>query len=140
MYEVSCLEQGGGGSVNEAERRDEGFGAGHSPFTFAQLLCKFHHPLTGEPSSESLPLPRISIWVSSPRIGVVGRKPPPSIARGSLIDCTTSSPLPFGTITITQKFSSLLGSSLLDYLKRKHPFVMYDNCDHNSVYNVLIVI
>lgn len=51
----SYLEWGGGGGVNEAERRNEGFGAGQGPFTFAQLLCKFHHPLTGELCSGPLP-------------------------------------------------------------------------------------
>ena len=64
-----------------------------------------------------------------------------------MIDGTASSPLPFGTIAITVVLKPCRVKTP-DYLKRKHPpqkkrkhpFVMYDNCDHKSVYNVLTVI
>lgn len=57
---------GRGWGVNEAEQRNEGFREG--PFTFAQLLYKFHHALTQEPCSG--PLPQESLF-RSPVLGSV---------------------------------------------------------------------
>lgn len=118
LGEVNCLEQWRGGSVNEAEPH-EGFGGRTQPFHLAQLLCKFHHPLTWEPSSESLPSQEFHLGLlSQDRSG--GRKlSQHSQGNFDRLYCLLTTAIP-GTLKLHSSSQAFLGSSS-DYLRRKHP-------------------